>query len=80
MTAANNSWGVILPASVTLQWRNASGVWQTGSKVTPKANCGLSACATLTLPAGAQVTGVKATFPGGGSSADWYMVSEISTQ
>jgi len=80
MTAANNSWGVILPVSVTIQWRNAGGVWQTGSTVTPKTNCGPSACATLTLPAGAQVTGVKATLPGGGSSADWYMVSEISTQ
>jgi hypothetical protein len=80
MTAANNSWGVILPGSVTISWRNASGAWQPGTTVTPKTSCGPSPCATRTLPAGAQVTGVKATFPGGGSTADWYMVSELSTQ
>jgi hypothetical protein len=71
---------VILPASVTIQWRNASGVWQAGVAVTPSASCGPSPCARLSLPSGAQVTGVKATFPGGGSASDWYMVSQLSTQ
>jgi hypothetical protein len=41
---------------------------------------GPSACATLTLPAGAQVTGVRATLAGGHPASDWYMVSELSTQ
>ncbi len=80
MTAGNNSYGVILPRSVSITWRNASNVWQTATTVTPSTSCGPSACAQLTLPAGAQVTGVKATLPGGGSSADWYFVSQISTQ
>ena len=80
MTAPNNSYGVILPSSVTIAWRNASNVWQSGTAVTPSTSCGPSPCARLTLPGGAQVTGVKATFPGGGSSADWYFVSQISTQ
>jgi hypothetical protein len=80
MTAASSAYGVVLPASVTITWRNASGAWQTGTAVTPRASCGPSPCATLTLPGGAQVTGVKATFPGGGSASDWYMVSELSTQ
>ncbi|HXP55323.1 MAG TPA: hypothetical protein VN847_10220, partial [Streptosporangiaceae bacterium] len=66
--------------SVTISWRNASGAWQPATAVTPKASCGPSPCATLPLPAGAQVTGVRATFPGGGSAADWYMISELSTQ
>jgi len=80
MTAASNTYGVILPKSVTIQWRNASNVWQTATAVTPSTSCGPSPCARLTLPAGAQVTGVKATLPGGGSSANWYFVSQISTQ
>ena len=80
MSTPNSTYGVVLPASVTIAWRNASGVWQAGTAVTPKANCGPGACASLTLPSGAQVTGVKATFPGGGSSSAWYMVSELSTQ
>ncbi len=80
MSTPNSTYGVVLPASVTIAWRNASGVWQAGTAVTPKANCGPGACASLTLPAGAQVTGVKATFPGGGASSAWYMVSEVSTQ
>ena len=80
MTAGNNSYGVILPRSVSITWRNASNVWQTATTVTPSTSCGPSPCAQLTLPAGAQVTGVKATLPGGGSSADWYFVSQISTQ
>lgn len=80
MTAASSTYGVVLPASVTISWRNAGGTWQGGTVVTPSTSCGPSPCASLTLPAGAQVTGVKATFPGGGSAADWYMVSELSTQ
>jgi hypothetical protein len=80
MTAASNTYGIILPPTVTIAWRNTAGQWQAGTTVTPTANCGPSACATLTLPAGTQVTGVKATLPGGGSSADWYMISQISTQ
>jgi hypothetical protein len=80
MTAVNNSYGVILPPSVTIQWRNASSVWQTGTAVTPSTSCGPSPCARLTLPSGAQVTGVKVTFPSGGSAANWYFLSEISTQ
>jgi Domain of unknown function (DUF4855) len=80
ITAANNSYGVILPQSVTIAWRNASNVWQTGTAVTPSTSCGPAPCARLTLPSGAQVTGIKATFPGGGSSADWYFTSQLSTQ
>lgn len=80
MTAPSSAYGVVLPSSVTIAWRNASGTWQPGTAVTPKADCGRSACATLTLPSGAQVTGVKATLPGGGSSSAWYMISEVSTQ
>jgi Domain of unknown function (DUF4855) len=80
MTGASSTYGVILPVAVTISWRNASGAWQTGTAVTPTASCGLSPCATLTLPVRAQVTGIKATFPGGGSSSAWYMVSELSTQ
>ena len=80
ITAANNSYGVILPKSVTIAWRNASNVWQTGTAVTPSTSCGPSPCARLSLPSGAQVTGIKATFPGGGSSADWYFTSQLSTQ
>jgi hypothetical protein len=80
MATPNSSYGVVLPASVTISWRNAAGAWQTGTAVTPKANCGPGACASLTLPAGAQVTGVKATFPGGAAASSWYMVSEVSTQ
>jgi hypothetical protein len=80
MAAPSSGYGVVLPGSVTIAWRNASGVWQAGTTVTPKADCGLSACATLTLPSGAQVTGVRATLPGGGSSSSWYMISEVSTQ
>jgi Domain of unknown function (DUF4855) len=80
MTTPNSSYGVVLPASVTIAWRNASGVWQAGTAVTPKVNCGPGACASLTLPSGAQVTGVRATFPGGAPASDWYMVSELSTQ
>lgn len=80
MTAASSAYGVLLPSSVTISWRNASGAWQAGTTVTPEPSCGPSPCATLALPAGAQVTGVKATFPDGGSSSDWYMVSELSTQ
>jgi hypothetical protein len=80
MTAASSTYGAVLPASVTISWRNASGAWQAGTAVTPATSCGPSPCATLTLPAGAQVTGVKATFPGGGSASAWYMVSELSTQ
>jgi hypothetical protein len=80
LPAASSTYGVVLPASVTIAWRNAAGTWQPGTAVTPKASCGPSPCATLTLPAGAQVTGVKATFPGGGPASDWYMVSELSTQ
>jgi hypothetical protein len=80
MTAPASGYGVVLPSSVTIAWRNASGAWQAGTAVTPKADCGLSACATLALPSGAQVTGVKATLPGGGSSSGWYMISEVSTR
>jgi hypothetical protein len=80
MSTPNSSYGVVLPASVTIAWRNASGVWQAGTAVTPKANCGPGACASLTLPSGAQVTGVKATFPGGAAASSWYMISEVSTQ
>src|ERR1700761_1584539 len=80
MTAASSAYGVVLPASVTISWRNASGAWQPATAVTPKASCGPSPCATLPLPAGAQVTGVRAPSPGGGSAADWYMISELSTQ
>jgi hypothetical protein len=80
MTAANSSYGVILPPSVAIQWRNASNVWQTASAVTPSASCGPSPCARLTLPSSAQVTGVKVTFPSGGSASNWYFLSEISTQ
>jgi hypothetical protein len=80
MTAASSTYDVILPASVTISWRNGSGVWQTGTTVTPRTSCGPSPCATLSLPAGAQVTGVKATFPGGGAASAWYMVSQLSTQ
>ena len=80
MATPNSSYGVVLPASVTISWRNASGAWQAGTAVTPKANCGPGACASLTLPSGAQVTGVKATFPGGAAASSWYMISEVSTQ
>jgi hypothetical protein len=80
MTPPNSTHGVVLPASVTISWRNATGTWQTGTAVTPKANCGPGACASLTLPSGAQVTGVKATFPGGAAASSWYMISELSTQ
>ena len=80
MTAANNSYGVILPPSVAIQWRNASNLWQTATNVTPSASCGPSPCARLPLPSGAQVTGVKVTFPSGGSAASWYFLSQISTQ
>jgi hypothetical protein len=80
MTAPSNTYGVILPPTVSIQWRNASNVWQTATAVTPSTSCGPSACARLTLPAGAQVTGIKATLPSGGSAANWYFVSEISTQ
>ena len=80
MTAADNNYGVILPPSVTISWRNASNVWQTGVAVTPSASCGPGACAKLTLPAGTQVTGIKATLPGGGPASDWYFVSQLSTQ
>jgi hypothetical protein len=80
MTAGNNSYGVVLPPSVTIQWRNASNVWQTGTAVTPSTTCGPSACARLTLPAGAQVTGIRVTLPGGGSASEWYFVSQLSTQ
>jgi len=79
MPAASSTYGVIAPSSVTIAWRNASGVWQPGVATTPSASCGPSPCARLTLPGGAQVTGVKATFPGGGSSSDWYMISQLST-
>jgi hypothetical protein len=80
MTAPSSTYGVVLPGAVTIAWRNASGAWQASTMVTPTANCGPSACATLTLPAGAQVTGVKATLAGGHPASDWYMVSELSTQ
>jgi hypothetical protein len=80
MSTPNSTYGVVLPASVTIAWRNASGVWQAGTAVTPKANCGPGACASLTLPSGAQVTGVKATLPGGAAASSWYMISEVSTQ
>jgi hypothetical protein len=80
MTAPDTANGVIEPSSVTIQWRNASGVWQAGVAVTPSASCGPSPCARLSLPGSAQVTGVRATFPGGGSIADWYMISQLSTQ
>gem|GEM_PF-5865951 len=80
ITAASSAYGVIEPSSVTISWRNASGVWQAGVAVAPSTSCGPSPCARLTLPAGAQVTGVKATFPGGGSAANWYMISQLSTQ
>jgi hypothetical protein len=80
MTAPDSNVGVILPPSVTISWRNASNIRQTGVAVTPSTSCGPSACAKLTLPAGAQVTGIKATLPGGGSASDWYFVSQLSTQ
>ena len=80
MTAADNNYGVILPPTVTISWRNASNTWQTGVTVTPSASCGPSACAKLTLPAGTQVTGIKATLPGGGPASDWYFISQLSTQ
>jgi hypothetical protein len=80
MTAPSNANGVILPPSVTIAWRNAAGTWQAGTAVTPSASCGPSPCATLTLPAGAQVTGIKVTFPSGGSASDWYFISQLSTQ
>ena len=67
------------PGGGTL-YGDASNVWQTGTAVTPSTSCGPSPCARLTLPSGAQVTGIKATFPGGGSSADWYFTSQLSTQ
>ncbi len=79
MSTPNGSYGVVLPASVTIAWRNAGGVWQAGTPVTPKANCGPGACASLTLPSGAQVTG-SATLPGGAAASAWYMISEVSTQ
>ncbi len=80
ITAANSTYGVIEPSSVSISWRNASGTWQAGVAVTPSASCGPSPCARLALPSGAQVTGVKATFPGGGSASSWYMISQLSTQ
>jgi hypothetical protein len=80
MSTPNSTYGVVLPASVTIAWRNASGVWQAGTAVTPKPNCGPGACASLTLPSGAQVTGVRATLPGGAAASSWYMISEVSTQ
>ena len=80
MTAPDNNYGIILPPSVTISWRNASNLWQTGVAVTPSTNCGPGACARLTLPAGTQVTGIKATLPGSGPASDWYFVSQLSTQ
>ena len=80
MTAGSNTYGVILPPSVSMQWRNASNVWQTATAVTPSTSCGPSPFARLSLPSGAQVTGVRAVLPGGGSSSDWYFVSQLSTQ
>ncbi len=80
MTAGSNTYGVVLPPSVSMQWRNASNVWQTATAVTPSTSCGPSPCARLSLPSGAQVTGVRAVLPGGGSSSDWYFVSQLSTQ
>jgi hypothetical protein len=79
MTAADNSYGVILPPSVTIAWRNASDVWQAGVAATPSTSCGPSPCARLSLPSGARVTGIEATFPGGGPAAEWYFASQIST-
>src|ERR1700760_4588977 len=80
MTAPSSAYGVVLPSAVSIAWRNASGAWRGSTMGTPAANCGPSACATLTLPAGAQVTGVKAALAGGHPASDWYMVSEVSTQ
>ena len=32
MSTPNSTYGVVLPASVTISWRNASGVWQAGHR------------------------------------------------
>lgn len=80
MTAPSSTYGVILPPTITIAWRNAAGIWQAGTAVTTSTSTSPAPSATLTLPAGAQVTGIKATIPGGGSSADWYFISQLSTQ
>jgi hypothetical protein len=80
MTAASRVHGVILPPAVTIGWRDADGAWHALAPVAPSASCGPSPCAQASLPPGAQVTGVRATFLGGGQAGAWYMISELSTQ
>jgi hypothetical protein len=80
MTAASRVHGVILPPAVTIGWRDADGAWHALAPVAPSVSCGPSPCAQASLPPGAQVTGVRATFLGGGQAGAWYMISELSTQ
>ncbi len=78
MTEANSAFGVTLPSKVTMQWRDRNRQWQPGVDVTPNPDCGPSPCARLALPACAQATGVRATFPVDGRDERWVMVSEIN--
>jgi hypothetical protein len=80
MTNPNPDYRVILPSAVQIQWRDATMRWRDPIAVQPRTDCGPSPCAQLTLPAGARVTGVLATFPGEARAGDWFMISEISTQ
>lgn len=80
ITAANSTDGGIERSPVTISWRQRQRCVAGRCRGHPSASCGPSPCARLTLPSGAQVTGVQATFPGGGSASSWYLISQLSSQ
>jgi hypothetical protein len=76
VTKANYAFGIGLPAYVTIQWRNENLVWTSGIQAPFISDCGGGCpCARLAFPLGAQVTGIKGTFP---ATKMWVMVTEIS--
>ncbi|GGP89469.1 DUF4855 domain-containing protein [Streptomyces melanogenes] len=78
-TRQNQAYGVTLPVSPALMWRDQNGVWSQQRPVTVLAD-GASPHATLPLPGGSQVTGVRAVLPPIPGSNGWYMVSEITAR
>lgn len=78
-TKPNQVYGVTLPSSVALMWRDGNGTWSRQRSFNVVAD-GASPHATLSLPPGTQVTGVRAVLPPIPGSYGWYMVSELTAR
>lgn len=76
-TPPDISSGIVLPASLQMQWRNELGAWSS-SLTGVSATHVLAPYFKCAIPAGSQVTGLRAYFPQNSWNGSWYMVTQIS--